>query len=266
MPEPTQSWNALRSFMATTCGVALADDQSYLMEARLSPVAKTLNYRTVDEYVLEAVRPGAPNRVTAPLIDAMTTHETYWFRDTPFWKALQEQVIPRLGLTEPGSNRAFTIWLAACSTGQEVYSLTMFLEENFPLLHQRTTIIATDVSEAAVQQAKAGVYTVFEANRGLSAPRLVKHFERAGANFKVKEHLRRKVTFVTHNLVTQAPPGVGFDLVLMRNVLIYFPEPTRRAVVQRAMGVMKPNGLLGIGATELLTLPSLSPGWYPRSP
>jgi chemotaxis protein methyltransferase CheR len=82
----------------------------------------------------------------------------------------------------------------------------------------------------------------------------------------VKEPLRRKVTFGTHNLVTQPPPGIGFDLVLMRNVLIYFPEMTRRAVVQRAMSAMKPNGLLGIGATELLTLPSIAPGWYPKIP
>lgn len=266
MPEPTPGWAALRTFMASSCGVSLADDQHYLMEARLSPVAKTLNFKTVDELVLEAVRPGAPNRVTAPLIDAMTTHETYWFRDTQFWKALQDVVIPRLGVNAPGSTKSFSVWLAACSTGQEVYSLTMFLEENFPSLHERTTIIATDVSEGAVNQAKEGVYTVYEANRGLAAPRLVKHFERHHANFKVKEKLRRKVTFLTHNLVTQAPPGIGFDLVLMRNVLIYFPDATRRAVVQKAMNVLKPNGLLGIGATELLPLPAISPGWYPKAP
>jgi chemotaxis protein methyltransferase CheR len=266
MGEPSPSWSALRSFMSTSCGVALADDQHYLMEARLSPVAKTLNFRTVDEYVLEAVRPGAPTKVTSPLIDAMTTHETYFFRDAPFWRALGDFVLPKLGVTEPGASRPFSIWLSACSTGQEVYSLTMFLEENFPALHERTTIIATDVSEAAVDQARRGVYSVFEANRGLSAPRLVKYFERAGADFKVKDRLKRKVTFQTHNLVTQAPPTFGFDLALMRNVLIYFPEPTRRAVVTRAMAAMRPNGLFGIGATELLHLPPLAPGWYARAP
>lgn len=265
MPESTQSWAALRSFMAASCGVSLQDDQHYLMEARLSPVARTLNFRSVDEYVLEAVKPGAPPRVTAPLIDAMTTHETYWFRDAPFWKALSDIVLPRLGVNAPGSTRSLAVWLAACSTGQEVYSLTMFLEENFPALHERTTIVATDVSEGVVQQAKNGVYTVYEANRGLSAPRLLRHFERCHANFKVKERLRRKVSFVTHNLVTQSPPGVGFDLVLMRNVLIYFPEPTRRAVVQKAMSVLKPGGLLGIGATELLPHPAIAPGWYPKT-
>lgn len=265
MPDRSATWAALRSFMASSCGVALNDDQHYLMDARLSPLAKSLQFRSIDEYVLEAVRPGAAPKVTATLIDAMTTHETYWFRDGPFWTSLTELLKSRLAVTVASATRAFNVWVAACSTGQEVYSLAMMLEEQFPALHERATIIATDVSEAAVSQAKAGAYSAYEANRGLTAPRLIKHFQRQGAQFQVRDAIKRRITFLQHNLVTQQPPGTGFDLVLMRNVLIYFPDGTRRQVVQRAMTALKPNGVLGVGSTELLQLPSMSPGWYPRA-
>ncbi len=261
-PQSQLGWTTLRSYMKETCGVLLAEDQLYLMETRLGPVAKTLNYRSVDEYVLEACRPGAPRTVTAPLVDAMTTHETYFFRDTAFWKTLQETIIPKLGVATNASKQ-LRIWCAAASTGQEPYTLSMLLEENFPGLLDRTSIVATDVSEGVLAQAAKGVFSVFEVNRGISAPRLIKHFERAGGSFKVKDRLRRPITWTQQNLISGPPPGDGFDIGLVRNVLIYFPDTTKAEVVRKVRSSVKPDGFLAVGATELLpNVQSLAPGWY----
>jgi|LakWasMet46_HOW7_FD_contig_41_738615_length_2120_multi_2_in_0_out_0_2 chemotaxis protein methyltransferase CheR len=262
MAEAPASWNALRSFMKEKCGVQLSEEQHYLMEARLGPVAKTLKFRSVDDYVMEACRPGATRTVVSPLIDAMTTHETYFFRDTGFWKTFVDVVIPRLA-ERPGPLR---IWSAACSTGQEPYTMAMLLEEKFPQLMDRVTITATDVSEGVIEAARHGSYSVFEVNRGVAAPRLMRHFERDGGHFRVKERLRRIVSWAPQNLITQPPPGDGFDLVLVRNVLIYFPEVTRLQVIGRLRSSLRPTGFLGVGSTELIggqNNAAIAPGWYP---
>jgi len=262
MAEMAASWNALRSFMKDRCGVQLNEDQHYLMEARLAPVAKTLKYPTVDEYVLEACRPGASRTVVSPLIDAMTTHETYFFRDTGFWKVFTDTIMPKLA-ANPGPIR---IWSAACSTGQEPYTMTMVLEEKFPQLMDRVSIIATDVSEGVLEVGRRGTYSVFEVNRGVSAPRLMRHFERDEGHFRVKERLRRMVTWAPQNLITSPPPATDLDVVLVRNVLIYFPEQPRLQVLAKMRTAIRPQGFLAIGSTEMIggqTGTALAPGWYP---
>ncbi len=263
MASAPASWTVLRSYLKDACGVLLGEDQHYLMEARLAPVAKNLNYPTVDEYVSEACRPGAPRSMTSPLIDAMTTHETSFFRDGAFWRAFQELILPRLGVLEPGKTRPLRIWSAACSTGQEAYSVAMLLEEQFPALAERTQLVATDVSEGVVEAAAKGVFTVFEVNRGVSAPRLIKHFERDGGNFRVKEKYRRRITWQQQNLLSGWPPGEGLDVALVRNVLIYFPEATRALVLKKVRAAVRPSGFIGVGSTELLPGAAVSPGWYP---
>lgn len=258
------SWSTLRSFMKEKCGVTLAEDQHYLMEARLAPVAKDLKFGSVDEYVLAACRPGATRAIISPLVDAMTTHETYFFRDSGFWKTLADEIVPRVLAACPSG--PLRIWSAACSTGQEPYSLAMLFDEKFPQHLGRLSITATDVSEGVLETARAGSYTVFEVNRGVTAPRLMRHFERDGGHFRVKSHLRNVVTWAPHNLVTQPPPGEGFDVVLVRNVLIYFTEGPRQQVLGRLKASLKPSGFLGLGSTELFSGPSsspIAPGWYP---
>jgi chemotaxis protein methyltransferase CheR len=263
MASAPASWTVLRSFMQSSCGVVLGEDQHYLMEARLAPVAKVLNYGTVEEYVAEACRAGAPRSMTSPLIDAMTTHETSFFRDGPFWRTFQETVLPALGVLDPAHQRPVKVWSAACSTGQEAYSLAMLLEEQFPALAARTQIVATDVSEGVVEQAARGTFSVFEVNRGVSAPRLLRHFERDGGNFRVKEKYRRRITWQQQNLISGWPPWEGLDVALVRNVLIYFPEATRALVLKKVRAAVRPSGFLGVGSTELLPGTPTSPGWYP---
>ncbi|MFZ5438885.1 MAG: CheR family methyltransferase [Myxococcota bacterium] len=258
------SWSTLRSFMRDRCGVTLAEDQHYLMEARLAPVAKDLKFASVDEFVLAACKPGAARTIISPLVDAMTTHETYFFRDSGFWKVLTDDIIPRLLAACPSG--PLRIWSAACSTGQEPYSLVMLFDEKFPQHLGRLSIVATDVSEGVLETARNASYTVFEVNRGITAPRLMRHFERDGGHFRVKPHLRQLITWSPHNLITQPPPGDGFDLVLVRNVLIYFAEGPRQQVLARLKGSLKPTGFLGLGSTELFSGPgsqAIAPGWYP---
>ena len=264
MGEAVPSWAALRSFMNQRCGVQLAEDQRYLMDARLALVAKTLNFASVDDYVLTACRPGATDTVTAPLIDAMTTHETSFFRDGVFWKALADLVLPRV--VTPGL--PLRIWSAACSTGQEPYTLAMLIHERFPQLAERTSIVATDISEGSLATARAGSFSVFEVNRGVTGPRLVRFFERDGLNFRVKAPLRNMISWAPHNLVTQSPPGAQFDLVLVRNVLIYFSEATRTQVLTKIRQALRPNGCFAIGTSELISPSwgtSLAQGWYAPS-
>jgi chemotaxis protein methyltransferase CheR len=263
MAEVAASWTTLRSFMKERCGVLLAEDQHYLMEARLAPVAKTLKYATVDDYVLEACRPGAAKTVVSPLVDAMTTHETYFFRDTGFWKVFTETIIPKVA-TAAGPLR---IWSAACSSGQEPYTMAMIFEEKFPHLVDRVQIVATDISEGVLEVGRRGSYTVFEVNRGVTAPRLMRHFERDEGHFRVKERLRRMVTWTPQNLISSPPPGENFDVVLVRNVLIYFPEGPRLQVLAKMRAAVKPQGFLGIGSTEVISSlvgTAVAPGWYPR--
>lgn len=261
MPELGAGWTVLRSFMRDRCGVQLADEQAYLMDSRLGDIARTLKFGTVDDYVLAACRPGAAATVTGPLIDAMTTHETSFFRDGTFWKAAQDLVLPRVVGMGP-----LRIWCAACSSGQEPYSLAMLIHERFPALVDRTTIVATDISEGTLATAKAGSFTVFEANRGLTAPRLIRFFERDGVNFRVKPALRNMITWAPHNLVTQgAPAGGPFDLALVRNVLIYFPDAVRQQVLGKVKGSLRPGGCFAIGTSEIISSSwgtALAQGWY----
>lgn len=257
-------WEAIRKFMERACGVVLRADQAYLADSRLGGVAKAHAFPTIDAYVRAATAPQAPTALTASLVDAMTTHETLFFRDLGFWKCATEKLVPRLAakLRAGGTAR---VWSAACSTGQEPYSLAILLEELVPDVASRVEIVATDVSEAAIGQARAGVFTTLEVNRGLSGARLVRHFEQQPGGFRVREHLRSRVAFSTHNLLGARPDPRDCDLVMCRNVLIYFGETDRAAVVTRLNQAATADGVIVVGATESLkdAIP-LAPGVYPR--
>ncbi|MCC6751789.1 MAG: protein-glutamate O-methyltransferase CheR [Deltaproteobacteria bacterium] len=259
-----ESWAAVREFMQRTCGVVMAEEQKYLLEARLQPVVKRFQLRSITEAVQVARTGPQASAVTAAVIDAMTTHETFFFRDDAFWRTLHEAVLPRLNAALGGTRR-LRVWSAACSTGQEVYSLAMLLAEGWPALAERTELVGTDVSELAVAKAREGVYNSIEVNRGLGAARLVKHFEGAEGGFRVKEALRKRVSWQVHNLLQPGLDPVGCDLVLCRNVLIYFNEEDRKKVLRRLRCAAHPMGFIGVGSTELIKGRQLAAGWYANS-
>lgn len=259
-PSLDQSWSQVRGFMRERCGVVIAADQIYLLEARLTPVAKRHAFPSIADYVRAACAPGAPRVLSLALIDAMTTHETLFFRDAGFYETLDTQVLPEIAKNLSG--RRLRIWCAACSTGQEPYSIAMLLAERHPSLFERTDIIATDVAEPTLEQGRAGIYSTLEVNRGLHASRLLRFFEQVPGGFRVVERLRNRVQWTVCNLLDPWCHEDAYDIVLCRNVLIYFSPEDRERIVKRLYTVVRPKGYLGVGSTESIVGNRLSAGWY----
>jgi chemotaxis protein methyltransferase CheR len=179
----------------------------------------------------------------------MTTNETSFFRDQHPFAALKEEILPRLRAARAvGPVR---IWSAACSTGQEAYSIAMLVREHFPdLLGRGLQIFGTDLSSAMVSRAKAGLFNQIEVNRGLPAPLLVKYFERQGVNWQIKETLRAMFDCKVMNLIDPWPSMPRYDVIFLRNVLIYFDVPAKQAILARVRQVLAPDGYLFLGGAE----------------
>jgi chemotaxis protein methyltransferase CheR len=200
----------------------------------------------VDEYVrgLRALpRPVEYERV----VEALTTNETSWFRDATPFRALTDHVVPEL-IRERPATQTLRLWSAACSTGQEAYSIIMAMRASAPNLSVQIT--ATDLSEQVLARARAGRYSQLEVNRGLPAAMLVQHFTRVGIEWEVSQQVRRGVTFARHNLLHAPPAGGPFDIVFLRNVLIYFDLATKQDVLRRVQTVVRPGGFLLLGGAE----------------
>lgn len=250
------AWADARELMQAACGVVLAEDQRYLLEARLVPVARAHGLESAEACVAGA---RSSTRLAEAVVDALTTHETSFFRDASFWKVFETAVVPRL--LESRRDRPLRVWSAACSTGQEAWTLAMLLEERWPELAARTEVVGTDVSHGSLERARAGLFTSLEVNRGIGAARLLRFFEQAPGGFRVKPRLRERVRWEHGNLLT-SPAPVGCQLVLCRNVLIYFSPSDRQRVCRRLREAVDPDGFVGVGASELLDAPALGPGWY----
>jgi chemotaxis protein methyltransferase CheR len=219
--------------------------KEYLVESRLLPIARERGLADVDAYV-RGLRTRPDPAEMELVVEALTTNETSWFRDATPFTALTQHVVPEL-LAGRGAAQSLRIWSAACSTGQEAYSITMALDDAVP--HVRPQITATDLSEQVLARGRAGRYSQLEINRGLPASMLVKHFTRVGTDWEISRQLRSLVTFQRHNLL-HAPPAGQFDVVFLRNVLIYFDLATKREVLRRARSVVRPGGYLFLGAAE----------------
>lgn len=226
--------------------IQLQPGKEYLVESRLMPMARRDTNGNVDAWIASVRSRGREDELSL-VVEALTTNETSWFRDSSPFVALRTQVIPAL-LGAKGRTGHLRIWSGACSTGQEPYSLAMTLSEALPP-GMTFEILATDLSEQVLTKAKAGRYSQLEVNRGMPAALMVKHFTRSGADWLVSDELRRHITFRAHNLL-EPPPGQRFDLVFLRNVLIYFDLPTKRAILQRVHRVLDPAGALFLGAAE----------------
>ena len=257
------AWPLVVDFCRRRCGLVLHEEQQYLLSSRVGPVAEKLGYGSVLAFVREACQAGAPPRSVELLIDAMTTHETSFFRDPAFWTTFQAHALPRLRAAVRTRGLA-QIWSAACSTGQEAHTLAMILDEEAPDIAPQVRIVGTDVSPPTLDQARAGVYSGLEVARGLDSRRLARHFEPHGSGHRVRQGLRDRIRWEVQNLLADAAPAPQFELVLCRNVLIYFDKADRDEVVRRLFAVLRPDGLLGVGTTELVSATMVAPGWYSR--
>jgi chemotaxis protein methyltransferase CheR len=225
--------------------IVLEVGKEYLVEARLLPLAREAGLATVSEFITSAQR--GPAAMHARIVDAMTTNETSWYRDREPFTALIDVVLPTI--LPQRANRTLRVWSAACSSGQEPYTIAMELQEKLPA-GWNFEIMATDISDEMLARAESGVFSQLEMNRGMPAPQLVKHFERAGTGWRISSALRSRITFRKLNLAVPLPALPPFDVIFLRNVLIYFDLETKRSILGRIRGAMRPDSWLFLGSAE----------------
>ncbi|HEX2870890.1 MAG TPA: protein-glutamate O-methyltransferase CheR [Polyangiaceae bacterium] len=242
------AFDRIRSLVKERSAIVLDEGKEYLVEARLTPIAKARGIGSLEQ--LASMLDAAHAELVDEVVQAMTTNETSFFRDVYPFEALREHVIPQL-VSKRKSARTLRIWCAACSSGQEPYTIAMLLKENFAnLADWDVSILATDLSHAMVERAKAGNYRQLEVNRGLGSQQLLRHFERNGLDWQIKPDIRRMVTFAPMNLVAPWPATPTFDIVFLRNVLIYFDVETKRRILGNLRGRMAGDGYLFLGGAE----------------
>jgi chemotaxis protein methyltransferase CheR len=248
MTLATTSFDWVRDLVQRESAIVLQPGKEYLVEARLLPVARQMGLPDVGKLV-ETVRSRPDADSKRRIVEALTTNETSWFRDGDPFTALTSTVLPQL-LAARGAAERLQIWSAACSSGQEAYTVAMLLEDALPGAAARVSITATDLSREMVERTRAGRFSQLEVNRGLPAPMLVRHFTRVGNEWEVAPALRRMVTASECNLAAPLPRLGPFDVVYLRNVLIYFDLPTKQSILRRVRELMRPDGWLFLGAAE----------------
>jgi chemotaxis protein methyltransferase CheR len=245
----------LRTMVYRDSAIVLGEDHSYLLEARLAAVAQSQGIADVSALARRLQRDNDPT-LRRKVVETMTTNETSFFRDLGPFELLRTKVFPDL-LQRRASERSLRIWSAASSTGQEACSLGMTLLEH----HRSATagwdlrILGTDLSTTIVEKARSGTYTQPEMNRGLPAPLLMRYFARSGAAWQTLPVLRDMLDFQQMNLAAPWRPLPKFDLIFLRNVLIYFDEETRRAILTRVRSVLRKDGYLFLGGADTIRDP-----------
>lgn len=230
-------------------GIVIETGKEYLVETRLIPLARRQGFQSLDQF-MAYLRSNPHCGEMVKVIDAMTTNETSFFRDSMFFDCVRDLVLPDL-IKRNASTRQLRMWCAASSSGQECYSLLMLLGEKFPeLLSWDLEFIASDLSEEMLCRIKTGTYSQLEVNRGLPADLLVKYFKRDGLDWTVRGDLRDKIESQKINLVRSFPALPKFDIVFIRNVLIYFDTPTRGQIFGRIKRQLVPGGYLFVGSME----------------
>jgi chemotaxis protein methyltransferase CheR len=239
----------LRSFLKVRSGLSLATEKRYLVESRLGPVCRRTGLGSLSELV-QKLRTGRDPALERSVIEAMTTNETFFFRDRIPFDLFRDVLLPRAIAARAGTRR-LRIWCAAASTGQEPYSLAMLISEaGARLAGWQVEILATDLSTEVLDRAKAGLYTQFEVQRGLPIQLLLKYFTQVGDQWQIAPAIRSMVEFKTMNLINAFTVSGVFDLIYCRNVLIYFDPSTKAEVLARLARTLAPDGSLLLGAAE----------------
>jgi chemotaxis protein methyltransferase CheR len=242
-------YDYLRKLLKERSGLVLAADKQYLVESRLLPVARKVGAGTLSELV-QKLKSADAEPLTVDVVEAMTTNETFFFRDKIPFDHFRETIMPALRAAREAQRRV-RIWCAACSTGQEPYSLAICLKEmSQQVAGWRVEIISTDISQEVLEKAKAGIYSQFEVQRGLPIQLLVKYFTQVGEMWQIAPDIRAMVQYRTLNLLQDFSQLGTFDVVFCRNVLIYFDQERKIDILGRLARVMEPDGYLVLGAAE----------------
>ena len=255
-PISPEEFQQFARYILAISGIALDAGKEYLLETRLGPVLTRQGCRSYTE-LLQKAKTDHKKHLENDIIDAISTNETYFFRDKAPFQLLQHKILPdlidRRTRKNPGRKPAIRLWSAASSTGQEIYSVAMTLVEMgiTPEKYQ-IKLFGTDISDAAIAKASYGLYNKFEAARGLEPSRLHRYFTPQENGYKIKDQLRVMAQFKKMNLM-QPFPGIGkFDIILCRNVMIYFTPEDRKRIYKNIAGALEPDGCLIIGSTESL--------------
>ena len=237
----------LRKLLKDRSGLDLSSDKQYLVESRLIPLARKAGLSGIGELVARIK--GGAEAMTLEVVEAMTTNETFFFRDKIPFDHLREAVLPALVQARAG-RRTLRIWCAASSTGQEPYSIAMCVKEFSGLAGWRVEIVATDLSQAVLEKSKSGIFSQFEVQRGLPIQMLVKYFTQTGELWQLNADIRAMVQHRQLNLLQDFSHLGSFDVIFCRNVLIYFDQNAKAEIFERLAKVIEPDGVLALGAAE----------------
>jgi chemotaxis protein methyltransferase CheR len=242
-----QDYDFLRRLLKERSGLDLSADKQYLVESRLIPLARRAGLPGIAELVAK-IKAGA-EALTSDVVEAMTTNETFFFRDKIPFDHLRETILPAL-VQARASRRSLRIWCAASSTGQEPYSIAMCVKEFAGLAGWRVEILATDLSQEVLEKSKAGLYSQFEVQRGLPIQMLVKYFTQTGELWQLNADIRAMVQHRRLNLLQDFSHLGTFDVIFCRNVLIYFDQDAKASIFDRLSRMLEPDGVLALGAAE----------------
>ena len=242
-------FNYIAQLLYQRSGLVITQEKAYLLESRLNPVARKWDLDSIDS-LIAAMRSKKDERLMVDVTEAMTTNESFFFRDNRPFDQFKEIVLPHM-LEARAARKQIRIWSAACSSGQEPYTLAMILkEETARLAGWKIEIVATDLSTEILNKAKEGLYSQFEVQRGLPITLLMKYFTQEGEKWRISDDIRRMVTYKPFNLL-ESPAALGnFDVVFCRNVLIYFDQTTKGQVLARIAQIMPTDGYLYLGGAE----------------
>ena len=244
----SQDFEFLAALLKEKSGLMLTPDKVYLLESRLTPLSRKRGLDTLDT-LIQQLRTSRDDVLVKEVTEAMTTNESFFFRDNTPFDIFKNHVLPAMEKARP--NKRLRIWCAAASTGQEPYSLAILLKENWAKWKDwNIEIVGTDICTQVLEKAKAGTYSQFEVQRGLPIQTLIKYFKQEGDVWRLNEDVRKMVTFRPFNLLGSFSLLGSFDVIYCRNVLIYFDQPTKKEVLERMQNTMANDGTLFLGAAE----------------
>lgn len=241
-----------RDFLQDACGILLGDNKEYLVSSRLNAIMQENGFSGLDELVNKMKRAA---RLKEQVVDAMTTNETLWFRDVHPYNILRDRLIPEIAASS--GMQPLRIWSAACSSGQEPYSISMTIEEvkrtKPSLIRAGERIVATDISPSMLEHARRGEYDMLAIGRGLQQDHLTRYFTQSvDGGWKIKRELQGRIDFKSLNLLGSYGIVGKFDIVFCRNVLIYFSSELKQQILRKIHAQLKPGGYLLLGASESL--------------
>ena len=239
----------IRNLVRERSAIVLDEEKEYLISSRLEPLAKEFGFDSLPGLV-GRLRRTSYDMLHRKVVEAMTTNETSFFRDWSPFLALKDHILPDL-ITRRASTRSLSIWCGASSSGQEPYSIMLIIQEHFPQLQDwQIRFLATDISGAMVKRSQEGIYSQLEVNRGLPEGLLTKYFSKKGTHWQIAEDMRKKIEFREMNLAGPWPLFPPMDMVVLRNVMIYFDGETKKHILKKIRNILNPQGYLLLGGTE----------------